>query len=188
MRNMLLALCLMFAGCGQRPPPPEFLNEGLVTGTAHYHWEHFPIRVVMPQDIPPQYRNAVVQGILYWNTITDRNIFVIVEGGGEPSLDIAPGSVLVVFSTLPIGYLGVTWDDADIFTGYVDNSLVIFNAFQYSESEMWKTAVHEFGHVLGLEHDDDIRSVMYFESNSQQDRVEPEDIEYVRYEYDQGHH
>jgi len=121
-------------------------------------------------DVAEPWASAFRSALRFWNTVLAANLFedthlitcaVRIIDGGPDILDHAT----VARSHIP------DW------AGFQGKIAVSSEAAKHmSTSEMYGTAVHEIGHLLGLKHNRNCRSVMYFLNVNGTEALDHEDI------------
>lgn len=151
------------------------------------HWSRdaFPIKVYVDTNIPEPLAIATTNALFTWNTALERQVFVM------ESMDFQ--------SELPpdrCGWIAVVQNDEMAFDGLwrgrfsKENILCAAQVslkldHTASESSRNDIAIHEFGHALGLSHDEkDIFSVMHPKVwNDLRQHITPQDIQSLKDQY-----
>jgi len=162
-----------------------------------YHWASstFPIPVMMDPTMDPSHYLATVQAALTWNRLVGADIFVPQDAPRSFMMFRANGEQNVH------GYISV--EDRDLVTGgtgrfmglarvalepgpsglvgQIHSAHIYMSVGLTDYNEIVGVAFHEFGHVLGLDHDaNDRTSIMYFTTTIGGQTLQDEDLEYVR--------
>ncbi|HZH98102.1 MAG TPA: zinc-dependent metalloprotease, partial [Fimbriimonadaceae bacterium] len=111
-----------------------------------------PIVWVIDPSIPPQYRDAVKEGVLRWNrayeAIGFKNAVQVIDAPNDPDYDHADGRYNVVRWTMsPDAGYAIAWTRNDPFTGETLNASVTFDAnmLAYSMDEHQRVATPAAG-------------------------------------------
>ncbi len=123
--------------------------EGKCDNPEVLRWK-LPIRVHIPRDYPGH--TAVLQAITVWNRWLGTSVFI-----GTENPEVA--NVFMLTGGFSMGLAGLALHskrpvEPDL--GEVIFAVTLYNGHEDNVA----TITHEFGHVLGLAHDDDERSIM----------------------------
>ena len=181
--SLVLSVSLL-TGCAFTRPAskkgPVCQNVGLIYDPqkgAEYHWERsdFPLTLLVHPNLVASWGWAIDGAVKIWNARVGFDMFRIVPLGVDASLEelfeTVPDGVIPLYGMdegeltawLGARVLGVTFIDADE-DGRMHNAPVIFplNGRAHWPPTGIFTAIHELGHVLGLEHDPCKESIMYY--------------------------
>ena len=107
-----------------------------------------------------------------WTNVTTSTI-AFTDGGttSNSNVNSTDGITTVTFqetaNPLPPGVLAVTLNQVDSATGQISDSDLIFGDLEFSttgeatKNDLFSTAIHEVGHIVGLDHIAILASVMY---------------------------
>jgi len=145
----------------------------------------FPIRVTLDPNLGDERRSAAFEAMLVWNQQTGLEVFTYAGEGPNPE---QTGTIWVTESELgssPCGgqYYGFAHRlyEADILgiKTSINRGWVEFHS-DVPQDRITSTAIHEFGHMLGLNHDPEIESIMFpFNQPDRTNQITQEDIQYV---------
>lgn len=175
---MLLGTGLL--GCVQvRPVQPP-----------RYVWDQqlFPLAIQVDIDIKEAYRLQIQDAINTWNVQVGFNILeyqtfnvedVIVEGEIRE-----PGFGHVYLYATELGHSQTNEPLLGLARRFFDGTSVSGGVIWLDEDllpeQVFGTTLHEIGHILGLGHDDQIISIMYYHPLESTGDILPEDIAYVQ--------
>lgn len=153
-----------------QPRDPHLLKTSMGRS---YNWK-VVLRVKVESTAQELYENEIDSAMLLWNKIAGRSLFV--------RTSTAP-NIHVIASILEGNLAGETgcWIIEE--TGEINHSVVQLDPFVHPLAR-FRLVVHEFGHVLGLAHDeDDKESVMFPIGVEAPWKIRAEDIRYVHEQY-----
>lgn len=152
----------------------------------------FPIRVYIDSDIEESKKQEIISAIEQWNSIIGFDVFSWTTSNLENYIfygqirEPERNNIYVLQTEL-----GLDIDDREILgltsnyvepgrENYMRSSMVQFDE-ELAIDDLYYVALHEFGHVLGLKHDqNDISSLMYPYVLSSFGIIKPEDLLYIR--------
>lgn len=178
----LSGTCLL--GCVQRSH----------NSTGRYYWypREAPIPVFIDTRINQDARFAIEHSIDIWNSLIGWEVFEyssvelpFTPTQGEPAVEPPYGNIYVYMTEL--GFISPTEVYLGITTRFSESALVLgirsctvrFDD-DLSPDEWLFVSLHEFGHVLGLEHDDDINSIMFRFALASNGNVQDADVDEIR--------
>lgn len=144
----------------------------------HWEKEDFPLTLVVHPNVVPSWGWAIDKSVQIWNSRVGFEMFRIyyleadlIDVTFEEMYENAPDTFIPVMGMdsdeltdfLQRRVLGVTFIDSDD-EGIIHNAPVVLplNTKAHWPPKGIFTVVHEFGHVLGLDHDPCRESVMFF--------------------------
>ena len=190
-------LALSLIACGPKLEPQEPCNFVMNSSSQRVSWkDQTPIVMYLHRSVPAQYHAAIQEAMNSWNRSLGRPILSIggiVDGDGNPGRD----GVSVIYwmqgwdsdrrdeqARTTIYWVGAQIREADIRVNDrdFDYSVGVLTA---STVDLKSLILHELGHVLGLAHTHDSKSVMAERLANGIDRSSPtsEDVSSLRCEY-----
>lgn len=157
-----------------------------------------PIQLQIHESVPAEYYPAIEETLRNWEAATGRKLFEVVSWGARgPNQPRQDGTNMI--------YLLNTWEDgksqeqartsvywvgdqireADIRLNAKDFDFYVDQTDNGRAVHMASLLIHEFGHVLGLKHQDQVPSVMgtYLASHTVRSSISEADLAAVRCEY-----
>lgn len=146
-------------------------------------WSSLPIKVyVDTSECSFGEQNDVIRGINHWNSITKMNLFSMVNNISNADVVVRCTSFIEDYKdTSGIVVLGEAKIGSIVNTGLfnVSKNAIVFIKTRSKKCIQPITVIHEFGHVLGLDHVNDTNNVMYPFENCNE-RVENYTIETIK--------
>ncbi len=199
----VVALFLL-QGCGlSHVDPEESCNFMQSKEQQRLSWgENVPVTVHIHKSVPRKFRQDIIEAMEHWNQQMGRTLLELgIEGINGASLPKRDGHSIVywlnTWDKTPSAEQGRTTvysrgariHEADIRINNRDFDF--FSTNDFSEQATWSKVhvksllIHEFGHFLGLDHDDSHGSVMNsgLASGAIRDHVSSQDIESLSCEY-----
>lgn len=157
-----------------QPPLPRDGGMALSVNGTPVHYASYPVAVFVSAELTHAQMKATIMSLAYWNSVSGVELFV---------MRIVPGEIMDQFVEAAaaghrlqsIGviskdlgcvegsescYAGLTSVLTDPITGNIVSAVVALDD-GLDEYQALFTAIHEFGHSVGLLHDGDKNSVMY---------------------------
>lgn len=194
---LLFSVGIALQACGRNPTPQEscgFLQNGELQRVS---WgSRVPVTIYVHESVPDKHLPAIQAAAEVWNREVGRQVLRITSGLKGPLSPSPDGSNVIYFmntweadklheqARTTVNYLGNRIYDAD----------VVVNEFKYDFSsdelhpnrvDLESLMIHEFGHVLGLQHVQDPQSVMVevLNSGTARRKLSEKDQSLVRCEY-----
>lgn len=174
-------------------PPTQFSNgvyhnEGNVV---RWYPEDFPLEILVDQDIDPKRTAPLQEAVLWWNEEVGASVFTITREVSFFSREVSNPSQATIFvadADIPDftpgrttqGYARLFWN------GHRMKNVYILIDYAVPNSQAKSVFAHELGHALGLAHDESNVSLMYRSSVNSQERIQDDDIAFVRWEMQRG--
>lgn len=177
MRKYLAALtCFFLFSCYNHhrvvflPPEPNLIT---TPAGMPIRWR-VKLRVVIAPDAEMAWMPEINAAMLHWNAVVGREMFVRTATAADVLVKIAP------ISPDSAGLTGCFYDAT---TGEINKAIIGLSPGLETEIA-YRVMVHEFGHVLGLAHDQEDRlSAMYPIAHRGAWVLQPEDATYIRKMY-----
>jgi hypothetical protein len=164
------------------------------------HWQTTPVVVYVDDTIPQVLKDAVRSAALQWNVAVGAELLSVYElSGNSGHFVYAPRGTITVssaelgtmlvdisdyneealsdFAVVTIlGENELTWNTV---TGRAGHCMILFD-YQVNSETAVPVAIHELGHCLGLSHDRDSESIMYWSAVvSPRQHIMPDDADRI---------
>lgn len=198
---VVAAPMLILSACADRPRSQEPCNFIQNSYGQRVSWkDNVPVTLYLHASFPEEYRVAVTDAMSHWNNRMGRNIFVL-------SYDILGGPVESRQDGRSVIYWKTNWDgnkpneqgrtstfsvgdqiqEADVQVNGFHFKYFVNTPMSRNEIHLTSLLVHELGHVLGLQHNDDAESfsvmATYLAPNVARDAVSNADVDSLQCEY-----
>lgn len=192
MKYLLVALSIGLLGCSVRLPPIQggvyFTAE--TSAVVRWHPTDFPLTLVVDEQFDEMYFEALQQAVFAWNDKLDAQVFVIsahrVSRDSSEMDALDSGTVLVLQGDIPnedstLFRQGQAFLDYSQRTGRLRSARIVLDV-AVSRADAMLVFKHELGHTLGLQHDGEIESIMYWHATASDGRIMLDDLNFVRWE------
>lgn len=208
MRMKLILVLLAIVGllslqaCGRKIDPETSCNFVQNSSMQRVSWnEDIPVRIYVHKSVPAEHHQAIRDAALAWNVKLGKTIIEIegfnIDGPAVPKRD----SYSMIYwlteweenrsteqARTTVYWSGTRIYEADIRINEKDFDFFSGDEPDSSSVDMLKLMIHEFGHVLGLSHNESTHSVMKSSlatgvNNDRRDVVGPVDISSLECEY-----
>lgn len=200
--SFLFGVVVFLTACA--PPPPQtscFFVQN--KQKQRVSWGHrLPVTMYLNDNVPEEYKSAIVSAAQAWNSATGHHLFNILEGDSSQWPSSNRRSVIYwktdweddashEQARATISWTGDQITDADIeinakdhvFFTSSDDEIYVSSSTEHIHLE--SLLIHEFGHALGLMHNDDADSTMQKSLSGQvkRDEIKAVDLENLKCEY-----
>lgn len=184
---LMVAALVSLQACGLNSKPEDACNFVQNSEAHRVSWENAaPATLVIDSSVPSQYHTAIYQAADQWNMSHGRELIRII-GQNEAGEAIQDGRSAIYWysnweSTRSYEQARTTvyWSGDRIYEADVRINARNFTYSTYptyGSIDVESLLVHEFGHVLGLAHNEDMGSVMAKSLASNTTRREPGEID-----------
>lgn len=157
-----------------------------------------PIRLQIHESVPAEFYPAIEETLRSWEAATGKKLFEVVSWGARgPNQPRQDGTNTIYYlssweegksqeqARTSVYWVGDQIREADIRLNAKDFNFYVHESAGSREVHMASLLIHEFGHVLGLKHQDQVASVMgtYLASNTVRSSISEADLAAVRCEY-----
>lgn len=189
----------ILASCGRKLEPEESCNFVQNGQLQRVSWKgQFPIEMYIHESVPEGYYNAIKGAMAQWEHKLKRPVFKIMGVAGGPNDGGQKDERSIIYymnewdpsqkreqARTTIYWLGDLIVEADLKVNASNFSFFTGDTPQSNKVDMESLIVHELGHVLGLQHNDSVPSVMATTLASETLRRTPKaaDVDSVQCEY-----
>lgn len=180
--KFFLAL-LLISGCATAPRVPGVTLYEAEYGYRHWPLASFPLEVRVDSSMDPRYIQGTQAAVDHWNSLVGRRFLYVTLHEGDVweranSIDVRERNLGRSTRDRRVWGLNSPTVGGD---GRIIRSLVEFDE-GLPDDAIFEIALHEFGHALGLQHDEEDRdSIMFpYVSRAGNQSVRPEDIEAIQ--------
>lgn len=191
MRILLALLFTCLLGCMAMPPTTGGVFHH---GSCPVYWrpQDFPLHVVADRRLTTVRRAALEEAIVRWNVAAGAEVFSLdreIDWFDLELLDPEQGTVYVLVMDLPDnpttgsitqGWASLSYDGCRII------HVLTFLDVAVPDQDAMLVFEHELGHSLGLAHDDNESSIMWYYANSSGGQIMADDLFYIRWELTHG--
>ncbi len=133
--------------------------------------------------IEGDYQSVVSSAFDAWASVANLSFTQAQDQSGN--VVIGGGEIGGVSTTLGYGGFNVRYTGFEPASSYIISGFLNLNSsVDWSDTDMlFGVALHEIGHVLGLDHSDDSSSIMYYLYSSDLRTLQPDDIAGIQYLY-----
>jgi hypothetical protein len=157
-----------------------------------------PIQLQIHESVPAEYYPAVEETLRSWEAATGKKIFEVVSWGSRGPNQPRQDGVNTIYylntwedaksleqARTSVYWIGDQIREADIRLNAKDFTFYVDTSDRQRSVHMASLLIHEFGHVLGLKHQDGVASVMgtYLSSNTVRSSISETDMASIRCEY-----
>lgn len=201
MVSTLLVASAVLTACGRNIEPEESCNFVQNSQQQRVSWQgRTPVKMFVHESVPKEYYQAIRDAVKEWNVALNYDALTIVSFGttGE-NLPKRDGYSVIYWMknrweldrSNEQARTTVYWSGTQIYEADIRVNDFNFDFFVAEEEKSYRKVhftslmVHEFGHVLGLAHNDDKQSVMQVSlSNGElRDKLGVEDKDSLSCEY-----
>lgn len=157
-----------------------------------------PIQLQIHESVPAEYYPAIEATLRGWESATGKKLFEVVSWGARGPNQPRQDGVNTIYylntweegksteqARTSVYWVGDQIREADIRLNAKDFAFYVEDSEGPRDVHMASLLIHEFGHVLGLKHQDQVASVMgtYLSSNTVRSSISDADLAAVRCEY-----
>jgi len=171
--SIIIAISVGLIACQPKLEPENDCNFVMSSQIQRVSWKgNFPIKLYISPDIPIELRESIRIAASQWNYKLSKEAIVILESDNIPATPNKDGVNGIYWMTTwvdgktteqartTIHWKGDVIHEADVLVNAQNHTFSAFGALEPSKIDFTSLMVHEFGHVLGLQHVQASPSVM----------------------------
>ena len=170
---LLLVLSISNIACTPKLEPEPDCNFVMSSEIQRVSWKgNLPVNLYIAPEVPTEYRESIRIAAARWNKELKKEAILIKESDNIPS-KAAKDKVNVIYwqntwddgkpseqARTTIHWKGDMINEADVMINAMNHQFSKFGVLEPSKVDLTSLMVHEFGHVLGLQHVHSEPSVM----------------------------
>lgn len=191
MAYLIVIMAFLMQACARQLSPQEPCNFVMNSQQQRISWEHFsPAVLYIHESVPEEYHETIVAAADAWNELLEREVLVIADEIDHGEKESRTDGISVIYYMLEweedrqdeqartqVRWRGSRILEADVLLNNVNFNFSVDEVVPYNKVDLMSLMIHEFGHVLGLNHIDDHgagETVMFRTLSKGQDRRELE--------------